>query len=175
MPSRRAISLSLLATKVGQSKRASGMVQPNTAASSISCWTWEPITNSFLGTQPRITQVPPIRYSSATMTRAPWPAAIRAARTPPEPPPMTNRSTSNSAIYYLDLIAKQRSDLLAPLAHFGAELAIDDLGEVLGPAVHIGHAELDCPGLAGEQLLAQRRLVEGDQVDQLLLGELVAV
>ena len=55
-------------------------------------------TRSFFGTQPRITQVPPIRYSSAIMTLAPWPAAIRAARTPPEPPPMTNRSTSNSAI-----------------------------------------------------------------------------
>src|SRR5437879_6816162 len=39
-----------------------------------------------------------MRYSSATMTLAPWLAAIRAARTPPEPPPMTKRSTSNSAM-----------------------------------------------------------------------------
>src|SRR5882757_7308034 len=74
------------------------MVQPKPAASSISSWMWEPITNNFFGTQPRITQVPPIRYSSATITLAPWLAAMRAARTPPEPPPMTNRSTSNSAI-----------------------------------------------------------------------------
>ena len=29
--------------------------------------------------------MPPTRYSSAIMTRAPWPAAMRAARTPPEP------------------------------------------------------------------------------------------
>src|ERR1700738_3683541 len=100
-------------------------------------------TRSCSGTQPRITQVPPIRYSSAIMTRAPWPAAIRAARTPPEPPPMTNRSTSNSAIFHLDLSLRQSSDLLAPLAHFGAELAVDHLGKVLGPAVHIGHAELN--------------------------------
>ena len=49
------------------------MVQPKPAASSISSWTWLPITNSFFGTQPRITQVPPIRYSSATITLAPWP------------------------------------------------------------------------------------------------------
>src|SRR5690242_12783377 len=74
------------------------MVQPKPAASSISWCTCEPSTNSFFGTQPRITQVPPIRYSSATMTLAPWLAAMRAARTPPEPPPMTKRSTSYSAI-----------------------------------------------------------------------------
>src|SRR6185312_12719420 len=45
--------------------------------------------------QPRITQVPPMRYSSASATRAPAIAAMREARTPPEPPPMTNRSKSN--------------------------------------------------------------------------------
>src|SRR5215475_2047181 len=151
------------------------MVQPKPAASSISWRTCEPITSSFFGTQPRITQVPPMRYSSASMTRAPWPAAIRAARTPPEPPPMTNRSTSNSAIFHLDPIWKQSLDLLAPLAHFGAELAVHGLGKVLGPLVHIGHAELNRPGFAGEQFRAQRRLVEGDEVDQFLLGELVAV
>ena len=52
---------------------------------------------SFLGTQPRITQVPPMRYSSASATRAPWLAAMRAARTPPEPPPMTIRSNCSMA------------------------------------------------------------------------------
>src|SRR5271167_3501362 len=41
-----------------------------------------------------MTQVPPIRNSSAIIALAPWPAAILAARTPPDPPPMTNRSTS---------------------------------------------------------------------------------
>src|ERR1700722_4149739 len=40
-----------------------------------------------------MTQVPPTRYSSAIITRAPWRAAIRAARTPPDPAPITNRST----------------------------------------------------------------------------------
>jgi len=52
------------------------------------------ITSSFFGTQPILTQVPPQKRSSATPTRAPYPAAIRAQRTPPEPPPMTNRSKS---------------------------------------------------------------------------------
>src|SRR6266849_618579 len=165
MPSSRAISLSLLATSVGQSKSTCGINQPKPAASSISCWICDPITNSFFGTQPRITQVPPIRYSSATITRAPKPAAIRAARTPPEPPPMTNRSTSNSAISHLDLDRRQSSDLLAPLTHFGAEFAVDEFREVLSPAVHIGHAERDCPGLARKQLLAERGLVEGHEVD----------
>src|SRR3984957_9957740 len=96
----------------------------------------EPITNSFFGTQPRITQVPPIRYSSAMVTRAPWRAAIRAARTPPEPPPMTNRSTSNSAM--ATSIEPDSQDqisfrfplnFLAALAHLGPELGVDDLGE----------------------------------------------
>src|SRR5262245_37297937 len=41
-----------------------------------------------------MTQVPPTRYSSAIATLAPWPAAMRAARTPPEPAPITNRSKS---------------------------------------------------------------------------------
>src|SRR6266576_6609710 len=148
MPSSRAISLSLLATSVGQSKFTGGIDHPKPAASSISWWMCDPITNSFFGTQPRITQVPPIRYSSAIRTRAPCPAAIRAARTPPEPPPMTNRSTSNSAmvtptevglpdrIYTSDL----HLDFLAAFAHLGAELSIDRFGEDLCPLVHIGHA-----------------------------------
>ena len=36
----------------------------------------------FFGTQPTLTQVPPQKRSSATPTRAPWPAAMRAQRTP---------------------------------------------------------------------------------------------
>src|SRR4029453_4636748 len=41
-----------------------------------------------------MTQVPPTLCSSATATRAPCPEAMRAARTPPEPAPITNRSKS---------------------------------------------------------------------------------
>ena len=48
---------------------------------------------SFFGTQPRMTQVPPYRSSSAKPTLAPASdAATRAARTPPDPPPITKRS-----------------------------------------------------------------------------------
>src|ERR1700754_4977241 len=99
---------------------------------------------------------------------------MRAARTPPEPPPMTKRSTSNSAISSSSCFPF-RSDVLAAFLHLGAELAVDDLGKLLRPLVHIGHAELDRPRLAGEQLLAERRLVEGDEVLQFLLGELVGI
>src|SRR6266850_740195 len=183
MPSRRAISLSLLATSVGQSKETSGMVQPKPAASAISWRTCEPITNSFFGTQPRITQVPPIRYSSATMTLALWLAAMRAARTPPEPPPMTNRSTSNSAISTPpEIVSPDQTslsnfqlDFLAALAHLGAELGVHRFGKDLRPLVHIGHAELNGPGLVREQLLTERRLVERHQVLEFLFGKLVGV
>src|SRR5271170_5386152 len=126
------------------------MVQPKPAASAISSRTCEPITKSFFGTHPLITQVPPMRYSSATITRAPYPAAIRAARTPPEPPPMTNRSTSNSAISHLDLCSVSAIgfalDFLAALAHFCTELGIHDFRKLRPPLVHKGHAGLNCVG-----------------------------
>ena len=67
------------------------------------------------------------------------------------------------------------SDLLAALAHLGAEFTVDGFGEILRPAVHVGHAELNGAGLARQQLLAERRLVEGDEVLQFLLGKLVGV
>src|SRR4051812_33559998 len=98
---------------------------------------------------------------------------MRAARTPPEPPPMTNRSTSKSAISAP--AAPARSDVLAALFHLGPELFVDGLGEHLCPLVHVGHAELDRARLNGEQFRAERGLVEGDEVLQLLLGELVGV
>src|SRR5580692_10708189 len=102
----------------------------------------EPMTNSFFGTQPRITQVPPMRYSSAIVTRAPWPAAIRAARTPPEPPPMTNRSTSNSAIS-APIESDCLGDRLAALFHLFVKCAVHHRGKPLRPLVHVGHAELN--------------------------------
>src|SRR3954464_5772089 len=103
---------------------------------------------------------------------------MRAARTPPEPPPMTNRSTSNSAIgepQRSDSTCVVILDFLAALLHLGAELAVDGFGKLLRPLIHVGHAELDGPGLVPQDLLAERRLVEGDQILQLLLGELVGV
>src|SRR5437879_178773 len=46
--------------------------------------------------------------------------------------------------------AIEKSDLLAAFAHLGAELCVDRFGKILRPLVHIGHAELDCPGLRRE-------------------------
>src|SRR5512138_3430209 len=97
---------------------------------------------------------------------------MRAARTPPEPPPMTNRSTSNSAMVRVPIWS---SDILTALLHLGAELAVDGFGKLLRPLVHIGHAELDGARFAGEQLLPERGLVKGDEIFQLLLGELVGI
>src|SRR6185369_8064315 len=48
--------------------------------------------------QPRLTHVPPRAASSATATRAPRCAAMRAARTPPLPAPMMKRSNAASLI-----------------------------------------------------------------------------
>src|SRR3984957_10134911 len=45
-----------------------------------------------------MTQAPPMRPSSATSVFAPGPEAMRAARTPPEPAPMTKKSTSNAIV-----------------------------------------------------------------------------
>src|SRR6266550_5228048 len=97
---------------------------------------------------------------------------MRAARTPPEPPPITNRSTSNSAISTPNISSPGskslsltrflhanrgplrsktlRLNLLAAFAHLGAELGVDRFGKVLRPLVHIGHAELNRLGFIGE-------------------------
>lgn len=48
---------------------------------------------TFLGTHPTLTQVPPsLQVSSMMATFAPYWAALLAAPSPPDPPPMTNRS-----------------------------------------------------------------------------------
>src|SRR5206468_1220494 len=84
------------ATNEGQSKCGTDKRQPNSAASSNVSLKRLAYTNSFFGTQPRMTHVPPSRYSSASITLAPCPEATRAARMPPDPPPITNKSKSNS-------------------------------------------------------------------------------
>src|SRR4249920_1353689 len=61
-----------------------------------------------------MTQVPPTRNSSAIITRAPWRAAMRAARTPPEPAPMTKRSTLSSGML-VHLVGGWFSDDANPL------------------------------------------------------------
>ena len=94
MPFRRLISVFLAEISACQSCAPAGMVQPKPALSAAELPYSAAITSSFFGTHPTFTQVPPQNRSSATPTRAPNPAATRAQRTPPEPPPMTKRSKS---------------------------------------------------------------------------------
>src|SRR4029079_4953937 len=95
MPDSRVTSFCTLSRNVAQSKLAPVTVQPKPGASAKLGANSDPYTSSFFGTQPRITQVPPMRYSSAIVTLAPYCAAMRAARTPREPPPITKKSTSD--------------------------------------------------------------------------------
>src|ERR1700733_6540713 len=110
----------------------------------------EPITSSFFGTQPRITQVPPMRYSSAIITRAPWPAAIRAARTPPEPPPMTNRSTSKS----VTAASCEGSEILPLLLHLFMDTLHHVGRQLLGPRLHRHHELVEHAWLCVDVFLA---------------------
>ena len=79
----RAISRSLAAISAAQSMRPAPVSQPKPWLSAAAAPYSAAITISFFGTQPTLTQVPPQKRSSATATRAPWPAAMRAQRTPP--------------------------------------------------------------------------------------------
>src|SRR5476651_1983417 len=92
MCSRRSISRFLASAQRDISKRACTSLQPKPSAS-LNCWA-KPAAYiiSFLGTQPRITQVPPNRSASTIATLAPCAAARREPATPPEPPPITIRS-----------------------------------------------------------------------------------
>src|SRR5579872_5279509 len=64
---------------------------------------------------------------------------------------------------------------LAALLHLGTKLGDGRLAEALRPLAHVLHAGLDRLRLRRQQLLSERRLVEGGQVLHLLLGEIVGV
>src|SRR5262245_22498347 len=91
---------------------------------------------------------------------------MRAARTPPEPAPMTKRSRS---------IGGQMSDLVAALLHLDAEFADDLLRQAVRPDLRILHALVENDRLLADQLAPERRLVEGERVFELLLGEAAGV
>src|SRR5437868_7088145 len=94
-----------------------------------------------------MTQVPPTRYSSAIITLAPCSAATRAARTPPEPPPITNRSTSSLMQSPAALLRRNLVELLAQcrigLQEHGLDL-LDDAGNDRVPELRrsLEHDEL---------------------------------
>src|SRR3954454_21068292 len=100
---------------------------------------------------------------------------MRAARTPPEPPPITKRSTSYSAMAAPPLFRQPPSDRLVALLHLVAEFLVHGARKLQRPLVHIAHAKLDRPRLGHQQLLSQRGLVEGHEILQLLLGEFVGI
>src|SRR5215470_11124430 len=109
-----------------------------------------------------MTQVPPTRYSSAIITRAPYPAAMRAARTPPEPAPITNRSTSKSLIAGSPSVA--RSERVSALSHLGAQALQRLFVQLHRPILRRRHGLFDEVRLFGLQLLAERRFVEGERI-----------
>src|SRR5260370_14553880 len=112
-----------------------------------------------------MTQVPRSRYSSATMTLAPCSAAMRAARTPPDPPPMTKRSTSCSAML----------QIVSALFHLGAHFVDDVLGKIVRPGAGHGHALLHGLWFLVNNFLAKRRLIETQELLQFRLGKVSGI
>src|SRR5437660_6229540 len=98
---------------------------------------------------------------------------MRAARTPPDPAPMTKRSTSRSAIHPIQSAAadRPRSNFVAAFFHFGAHLADDLFRELLCPTRRRSHALVRDQGLLKKQLVAERRFIKGEYVLELLLRE----
>ena len=158
-PSSRAISLSLLAIRVGQSKVACGMVQPKPAASSISWRMCEAIDQQLF------------RHAAADHAGAAHAVFfgdhhLRAvaggdaggahpARTSSDHEQvdvelshgqlllrgrMANGDQAGSAarLPFATRYSLRSSDFLAALAHLGAEFAVDGFGRILRPVVHIG-------------------------------------
>src|SRR5437868_4362076 len=92
---------------------------------------------------------------------------MRAARTPPEPAPITNRSTSGIPIVWLDL----GLDLFSSPSHLGAELGDNFVRELVRPLVDVAGALIEDHRLLADDLAADRRLVERQHILELLLGE----
>src|ERR1700758_1177589 len=99
------------------------------------------------------------------MTLAPCSAATRAARTPPDPPPITKRSTSCSAI----------SHVVSALLHLGAHFTHDLLGKVIRPLAGHRHAFVRGFRFFGNDLLAEWRLIERQKLFQLCFGEMARI
>ena len=67
------------------------VLMPSACSSRACCAAWATLSRALLGTQPLFRQSPPKRCFSTSATRAPKPAAPRAAIKPAGPPPMTTR------------------------------------------------------------------------------------
>src|SRR5262245_7602989 len=101
---------------------------------------------------------------------------MRAARTPPEPAPMTKRSTSGIANPSPNPGSHPRScphrlDFVPPPLHLRAKLGNDFVGKLVPPSLHVLGALVENDRLLRDDLPAERRLVEREHVLELLLGE----
>src|SRR4051812_37670728 len=98
---------------------------------------------------------------------------MRAARTPPDPAPITKRSTSRSAIHLIQSAPRiaPRLNFVAAFFHFGAHLVDDLCREFLCPTRRRSHALVRDQGLLKKQLVAERRFIKGECVLELLLRE----
>src|SRR5262245_50124414 len=101
---------------------------------------------------------------------------MRPARTPPEPAPMTKRSTSGIANSSPNPRSDPKSrtpglDLVTPPLHLRAELGNDFVSKLVPPSLHILGALVENDRLLRDDLTAERRLVEREHILELLLGE----
>src|SRR3954471_18096064 len=96
---------------------------------------------------------------------------MRAARTPPEPAPITNRSTSGIPIVWLDL----GLNFFSSPSHLAAELGDDFVRELVRPLVDVAGALIEDHRLLRDDLAADRRLVKCQHILELLLCELGGV
>src|SRR3954452_16779367 len=92
---------------------------------------------------------------------------MRAARTPPEPPPITKRSVSNSAMGF----AGRGLKIVALLFHLGAEAVHHFLANARRPLLHESKSLIEDHRLSFQHFLAERCLVEREHVLQLSFGE----
>ena len=116
------------------------------------------------------------RYSSATTTRAPWPAAIRAARTPPEPPPIDEQIDVEIRHHRSSGSASSGDQISLPRLRISARnWPLTSSAKLCAHCVHVlacWRRSTSAPATAAS---AERRFVEGHEILQFLLGEVVGV
>src|SRR5262249_5913031 len=101
---------------------------------------------------------------------------MRAARTPPDPAPITRRSTSCAAITTpADRAASGASQIVTPLLHFVAEPCHHLVIDLSRPGFGALQALVDHDRLLGGEFLADRGLIERDELLELGFGELLGI
>src|SRR5262249_45008585 len=75
------------------------------------------------------------------------------------------------AMQGLNRSTRDALDVVTSLFHFATHLGDNLLRETFGPGLRSLHALIEDSGLLGQQLAAERRLVEGKRVLEFLLGE----